>query len=78
MGTEVTEEDIENVQSLCDQVLEINDYRAQLYDYLSNRMMAIAPNLCILVGELVGARLISHAGKHRARCLLDIFRLRMM
>ena len=25
-------------------------------------MMAIAPNLTILVGELVGARLISHAG----------------
>ncbi|CAD5121288.1 DgyrCDS9817 [Dimorphilus gyrociliatus] len=62
MGTEVTEEDIDNVKSLCEQVLEINDYRAQLYDYLSNRMMAIAPNLCILVGELVGARLISHAG----------------
>jgi nucleolar protein 58 len=25
-------------------------------------MMAIAPNLTVLVGELVGARLISHAG----------------
>merc|ERR1712038_527125 len=30
--------------------------------YLKNRMMAIAPNLTILVGELVGARLIAHAG----------------
>lgn len=27
-------------------------------------MMAIAPNLTVMVGELVGARLISHAGKH--------------
>lgn len=26
-------------------------------------MMALAPNLTILLGELVGARLISHAGK---------------
>merc|ERR1711973_112135 len=33
-----------------------------LYDYLRNRMQAIAPNLTVLVGELVGARLISHAG----------------
>ena len=33
-----------------------------LYEYLSNRMNAIAPNLTIMVGELVGARLISHAG----------------
>merc|ERR1712066_289548 len=37
-------------------------YRTQLFDYLKNRMNAIAPNLTILVGELVGARLISHAG----------------
>uniref|UniRef100_A0AAZ3RB04 Nucleolar protein 58 n=1 Tax=Oncorhynchus tshawytscha TaxID=74940 RepID=A0AAZ3RB04_ONCTS len=48
MGTEVSEEDIE--------------YRTQLYDYLKNRMMAIAPNLTVTVGELVGARLSSHAG----------------
>lgn len=45
------------------QVIEITDYRAQLYDYLKNRMTAIAPNLTVLVGELVGARLIAHAGK---------------
>lgn len=36
--------------------------RNQLFEYLQNRMMAIAPNLSVLVGELVGARLISHAG----------------
>ena len=33
-----------------------------MYEYLKNRMMAIAPNLTVLVGELVGARLIAHAG----------------
>ena len=44
------------------QVIEITEYRAQLYDYIKNRMVAIAPNLTVLVGELVGARLISHAG----------------
>ncbi|XP_023285586.1 nucleolar protein 58 [Seriola lalandi dorsalis] len=62
MGTEVSEQDIGNIRHLCDQVIEITDYRAQLYDYLKNRMMAIAPNLTVMVGELVGARLISHAG----------------
>lgn len=44
------------------QILELTEYRAQLFEYLKNRMAAIAPNLTILVGELVGARLISHAG----------------
>uniref|UniRef100_A0A8D0L3L6 Nucleolar protein 58 n=1 Tax=Sphenodon punctatus TaxID=8508 RepID=A0A8D0L3L6_SPHPU len=62
MGTEVSEEDINNILHLCDQVIEISEYRTQLYDYLKNRMMAIAPNLTIMVGELVGARLIAHAG----------------
>lgn len=62
MGTEISEDDILNIQHLCDQVIEISQYRAQLYDYLKTRMMAMAPNLTVLVGELVGARLISHAG----------------
>ncbi|XP_068165477.1 nucleolar protein 58 isoform X1 [Antennarius striatus] len=62
MGTEVSDQDIGNIMHLCDQVIEISDYRTQLYDYLKNRMMAIAPNLTVMVGELVGARLISHAG----------------
>ena len=44
------------------QVIALADYRAQLSEYLRNRMIAIAPNLTILVGELVGARLIAHAG----------------
>ncbi|XP_034007023.1 nucleolar protein 58 isoform X1 [Trematomus bernacchii] len=62
MGTEVSEQDIGNIGHLCDQVIDISEYRAQLYDYLQNRMMAIAPNLTVMVGELVGARLIAHAG----------------
>lgn len=62
MGTEISEEDLSNIKNLCDQVLEISDYRNQLYDYLKNRMLAVAPNLTALVGELVGARLIAHAG----------------
>lgn len=62
MGTEVSEEDINNICHLCEQVIEITEYRSQLYDYLKNRMVAIAPNLTVMVGELVGARLIAHAG----------------
>ncbi|XP_018409515.1 PREDICTED: nucleolar protein 58 [Nanorana parkeri] len=63
MGTEVSEEEFMTMfGTICTQVIEISEYRSQLYDYLKNRMMAIAPNLTILVGELVGARLIAHAG----------------
>jgi len=62
MGTEISDEDRENIQELCRQVISLGEYRGQLYDYLQNRMTAIAPNLTIMVGELVGARLIAHAG----------------
>jgi nucleolar protein 58 len=40
MGTEVSEEDIANVLQLCDQVVSLSEYRAQLWDYLRNRMQA--------------------------------------
>ncbi|KAF1780213.1 NOSIC protein [Phytophthora cactorum] len=46
MGTDISEEDVINISALCEQ----------------NRMNAIAPNLTVMVGELVGARLIAHAG----------------
>lgn len=62
MGTEISDADCENIQELCDQVTNIATYRAQLFEYLHNRMNAIAPNLTCMVGELVGARLIAHAG----------------
>ncbi|KAM0868965.1 hypothetical protein ACQ4PT_040976 [Festuca glaucescens] len=62
MGTEVNDLDLSNIRELCDQVLSLSEYRAQLYDYLKSRMNTIAPNLTALVGELVGARLIAHGG----------------
>ena len=62
MGTEISDDDIENILQLCEQVIEISSYRGQLYDYLRTRMMAVAPNLTVLLGELVGARLISNTG----------------
>ena len=36
-------------------------------------MMAVAPNLTVLVGELVGARLIAHAGVHSSSFGILIF-----
>eukprot|EP00750_Incisomonas_marina_P018020 INCI2682.12.p1 GENE.INCI2682.12~~INCI2682.12.p1 ORF type:complete len:499 (+),score=126.54 INCI2682.12:183-1679(+) len=62
MGTEITEDDLTNIHSLCKQVISLYDYRTQLSNYLQSRMNTIAPNLTYMVGELVGARLIAHAG----------------
>ena len=62
MGTEISPGDLEVITHLAEQVVEFSSYRGELSAYLSARMQAIAPNLTALVGELVGARLIAHAG----------------
>jgi len=62
MGTEIAEEDVENICKLCSEVVESSKYREQLSAYLSSRMQTIAPNLTTMVGEQIGARLIQKAG----------------
>jgi len=62
MGTEITAEDLENITLLAEQVISYSEYRRQLSEYLENRMRAISPNMTELIGALVGARLIAHAG----------------
>ncbi|XVF11895.1 hypothetical protein REPUB_Repub08aG0066600 [Reevesia pubescens] len=51
-------------------VMDLAEYRKNLYDYLVTKMNNIAPNLASLIGEVVGARLISHAGNltNLAKC----------
>ena len=62
MGTEISDVDLAHIKELCEQVVDLADYRGQLFDYLKSRMASVAPNLTVMVGELVGARLIAHAG----------------
>jgi nucleolar protein 58 len=62
MGSEITEQDKKFIVNLADQVHELAEYRESLSDYLKTRMNAVAPNLTKMVGELVGAKLIAHAG----------------
>lgn len=62
MGSEITPTDEKFITNLADQVMELSEYRESLSEYLKTRMNAVAPNLTIMVGELVGAKLIAHAG----------------
>ena len=62
MGTEISDEDLETIGALASEVADLTEHRQNLGTYLSTRMQALAPNLTALVGELVGARLIAHAG----------------
>ncbi|KAI3947054.1 hypothetical protein MKW92_039559 [Papaver armeniacum] len=62
IGCDLNELDLININGLCDQVLSLSESRDQLYDDLKTKMNTISPNLTALVGDVVGARLIAHAG----------------
>lgn len=62
MGQDISELDMLNVSTFAERVVSISEYRAKLYQYLTDKMHTVAPNLSTLIGEVVGARLISHAG----------------
>merc|ERR1711970_1217915 len=62
MGMDIADIDLINIDRFAKRVVALADYRKQLFGYLEDRMKMCAPNLSSLIGDLVGARLISHAG----------------
>jgi len=62
MGTEIADVDMENISTFTEKVIHLTEYRQNLLNYLTSRMNNVAPNLSTLIGETVGARLISRAG----------------
>ncbi|CAK1359614.1 Nucleolar protein 56 [Cercospora beticola] len=62
MGQDISEHDMENVMTFAKRTAELAAYRKSLGNYLVAKMGIVAPNLAALIGETVGARLISHAG----------------
>ncbi|KAK5126850.1 snoRNP complex protein nop56 [Meristemomyces frigidus] len=62
MGQDISEADMENVMTFARRTASLHQYRKTLGNYLVAKMGIVAPNLAALIGETVGARLISHAG----------------
>jgi len=62
MGQDIVEMDMTNIDHFAHEVVKLAAMRTSLHDYLKAKMDFVAPNLCALIGEIIGARLISHAG----------------
>lgn len=62
MGMDISVVDLMNIQMFAGRVVRLSDYRKQLAEYLHSKMGNVAPNLQSLIGDQVGARLISKAG----------------
>ncbi|KAI9096083.1 nucleolar protein 56-like protein [Phlyctochytrium arcticum] len=70
MGTDISEIDLANIESFATRLIALTEYRARLHRYLISKMSKVAPNLAALIGEIVGARLIAHAGSLVNLCKL--------
>ncbi|KAF0719547.1 Aste57867_961 [Aphanomyces stellatus] len=70
MGMDMSELDMLNVNNFTSRLIGLAEYRKQLHQYLNSKMGQVAPNLAALIGDAVGARLISHAGSltNLAKC----------
>ncbi|XP_053258237.1 LOW QUALITY PROTEIN: nucleolar protein 56 [Podarcis raffonei] len=62
MGMDISPIDLINIESFSSRVISLSEYRKGLQEYLRSKMSQVAPSLSALIGEVVGARLISHAG----------------
>ncbi|CAI6338503.1 unnamed protein product [Periconia digitata] len=62
MGRDLSAADEELVLNFATRTASLAEYRKNLQSYLSRRMDTVAPNLSALIGDTVGARLISKAG----------------
>lgn len=70
MGMDMSSIDLVNVQQFTERLVSLAEYRHRLHEYLIEKMSMVAPNLAALIGDVVGARLISHAGSltNLAKC----------
>lgn len=62
MGQDIVEMDMQNIDRFAGEVVALYSMRKTLHEYLKAKMDLVAPNLSALIGEIIGARLISHAG----------------
>jgi len=62
MGADLEETDLAQIQVLCRDTLQLYDARQSFEGYMDSLMEEVAPNIKVLVGSLLGARLIALTG----------------
>ena len=62
MGGDMAEVDWDCIRTFARRVASLGEYRVSLAQYLVDKMMLVAPNLTQLMGQTIGAKLISKAG----------------
>ncbi|GFS15856.1 U4/U6 small nuclear ribonucleoprotein Prp31 [Elysia marginata] len=61
-GVELSDEDLATLMEGCDMAIELNKSKSKIFEYVESRMTFIAPNLSIIVGASIAAKLMGIAG----------------
>jgi len=62
LGAKLTEQDVQQIQTLCRITLELYETRKSIDTYIEKVMKEVSPNINALVGSFLGAKLIALAG----------------
>lgn len=61
-GTLLTKFEKEQIDEACDMAMELNNFKLRIYEYVESRMAFIAPNITIILGASIAAKLMGVAG----------------
>lgn len=61
-GGDISEKNLEIVQSLAKQMLDLHELRKRLEEHVESEMDIVAPNISAVLGTAVGARILGRAG----------------
>ncbi len=61
-GGQISDENFAIVQSIAKQILELFDLRQSLEKHIESQMELVAPNISVILGSAVGARILAKAG----------------
>jgi len=70
IGSDVAPQDLAAIQVLSNALRESMSSRAKLEKYIDSRMREVAPNVAVLAGPVIGARLIMKAGSLQRLAIL--------
>lgn len=61
-GTHLTKFEKEQIDEACDMAIELNNFKLRIYEYVESRMAFIAPNISVILGASIAAKIMGVAG----------------
>ena len=77
-GGEISDDDLDAVQGLARQVSGLHDMRRRIEERLGAQMEAAAPNLAVILGATVGARILARAGSLKRLAMMPASTIQLL